>query len=74
MDSNVTPIRPSRTFDDWKAYIGEASALEVDAIIEKGRRILEFHDWHRLEGWQTGKNWDQACKDVVLIGKDTCSR
>jgi hypothetical protein len=73
METNVTPIRPVRTLDDWKTYIAEASATEIDAIIEKGRRITEFHDWFRLDGWKLNRTWDQACKEVVLVGKAACS-
>ena len=74
MEGNVTPIRPARSLDDWKAYIGEASAVEIDAIIEKGRRITEFHDWFKPNGWELNKTWGQACKEVVLVGAATCSQ
>jgi hypothetical protein len=74
MENNVTPIRPERTLEDWKTYIAEASTMEIDAIIEKGRRIMEFHEDHRINGWKWNRTWDEACKDVVGVKHSTCAQ
>jgi hypothetical protein len=48
------PAPPVRTLEDWADYIGEAHRKEVEAIILKGRRLLEanealpYGDWEKL--------------------------
>ena len=55
-----------QSLEDWKTYIAAASAIEkragqalVDAIIEKGRRIAEFHAAYKAKPQQWGKRWER---------------
>jgi len=66
-----------RTDEQWRTYIHEASIMELDAIIEKGRRISEFHDNYRRRkakyGGQ-GKTWDDECNRVIGINEKMCGQ
>ena len=69
------------SLDDWKAYIAAASQIEkqagqslVDAIIEKGKRIAEFHAAYKAKGQKWGKRWDDVCQKTIGISEDMCRR
>ena len=51
-----------QSLEDWKTYIAAASSIEkraghalVDAIIEKGRRIAEFHATYKAKASTVGQ-------------------
>ena len=63
-----------QSLEDWKTYIAAASSIEkraghalVDAIIEKGRRIAEFHAAYKAKGQHWGKRWEDVCVDTIGI-------
>jgi hypothetical protein len=67
--------------DDWKAYIAEATKAErqagervIDAIIERGRRIAEFHAAYKAEGQRWGQHWEEVCQKTIGISRDMCYR
>lgn len=70
-----------RTPDEWRSYISEATEMEraadqskVEAIIEKGRRIAEFHAFYNKHKNGLGKSWKEACKNIVGVDQPACSR
>jgi|SRR5580692_8062544 hypothetical protein len=62
-----------RTAEQWRQYVQEASFMELEAILEKGRRIREFHsEFHRdKEKW--GGTWTVACKNILFLSQGSCS-
>jgi hypothetical protein len=82
MENNVVQIFQSpETLDDWKAYIAEATAAEkranqtkVEAILEKGKRILEFHDAFKAQGHRWGRRWNDLCLEIVGLEHRTCQK
>ena len=69
------------SLEDWKVYIAAASQVEkqvgqslVDAIIEKGKRIAEFHAAYRAKGQKWGKTWEEVCKKTIGISKTMCKQ
>jgi hypothetical protein len=69
------------SLDDWKAYIAAASQVEkqagqslVDAIVEKGKRIAEFHAAYKAKGQKWGTRWGDVCQKTIGISEDMCRR
>jgi hypothetical protein len=60
------------TRDQWRDYIAAASVQELDTILEKGKRIREFHAeyWRDRDKW--GRDWSGTCKDVLGLSTNTC--
>ena len=64
------------SLEDWKVYIAAASQVEkqigqslVDAIIEKGKRIAEFHAAYRAKGQKWGKTWNDVCEKTIGLSR-----
>ena len=81
MDNVVKMFQSPETLDDWKAYIAEANAAEkranrtkFEAIIEKGKRIAEFHDAFRANGQSWGRRWDELCQEIIGLDERTCGK
>jgi hypothetical protein len=82
MENNIIKMFQSpETLDDWKAYIAEATAAEnranltkVKAILEKGKRIIEFHNAFRTHKQKWGRRWDELCVEIIGISKASCDR
>lgn len=83
--SNIVAIKPeighNRTPEQWRVYIGEATEMEreadqskVAAIIEKGKRIGEFHLAYERDKNGFGKSWDAAAKDIAGVDRPACVR
>ena len=77
MTSGASP----QTFDDWKAYIAEATEAErtaagsiVDAIIVKGTRIAAFHAAYKANAQRWGRTWEDACVEGIGASETTCSK
>jgi hypothetical protein len=79
---NVVRMFPSpETLDDWKAYIAEATEMEqradqskVEAIVEKGRRIAEFHAAYKANGQKWGTRWSDVCQEIIGINDSGCAK
>jgi hypothetical protein len=61
-----------RTAEEWRLYVQQASFMELDAILEKGRRIREFHSEFNLDKEKWGGTWGVACKNVLFLGQASC--
>lgn len=73
----VAPYDPHLEWTDsqWKEFIQEASRIELDAIIEKGRRITLFHRaFNRHPSRWHNRDWKVVCREVVGITNPTCSQ
>jgi hypothetical protein len=68
-DTGITIRSP----EQWRAYVQEASFMELDAILEKGRRIREFHSAFFLDKEKWGGTWAVACKNVLFLSGASCS-
>jgi hypothetical protein len=66
----VIPYDPHASWTDaqWKEFVQEASRMELDAIIEKGRRITLFHQAfnHHPSRWNN-QDWKITCREVIGI-------
>jgi hypothetical protein len=62
-----------RTAEQWRQYVQEASYMELDAILEKGRRIREFHSEFFRDKEKWGGTWTVACKNVLFLSQGSCS-
>ena len=62
-----------RTAEQWRQYVQEASFLELDAILEKGRRIREFHSEFFRDKEKWGGTWTVACKNILFLSQSSCS-
>jgi hypothetical protein len=62
-----------RTAEQWREYIQQASFMELDAILEKGRRIREFHSEFFRDKEKWGGTWTVACKNVLFLSQASCS-
>lgn len=75
--SDIVPMAETaiviRTPEQWRQYIQEASFMELDAILEKGRRIREFHAEFFKDKEKWGGTWAIACKNVLFLSHSTCS-
>jgi hypothetical protein len=82
MENNVVKIFQSpESLDDWKTYIAEASAAEkradqtkFQAILEKGKRIAEFHEAFKAKGQRWGRRWGELCVEIVGLNDSMCAR
>ena len=63
-----------KTNEQWREYIAEASVKELSAIVEKGKRIAEFHAFHFAESPSTRGNWDVRCPEVTGLSHMSCAR
>jgi hypothetical protein len=77
--SQIGHNNPPKTPDEWGKYVAEATAMERDAdkakvaaIIEKGKRIAQFHDAYKAEGQKWGKRWDDVCQKTLGLGEAIC--
>jgi hypothetical protein len=75
-DTDLVLSKGVEDFTDtqWREYVGMASVLELDAILEKGKRIREFHIvyWNNRDKWN--RDWSSACQDVLGLGPSTCTQ
>lgn len=62
-----------RTPEQWRQYVQEASFMELDAILEKGKRIREFHSEFFKDKEKWGGTWTVACKNVLFLSAASCS-
>lgn len=62
-----------RTAEQWRQYVQEASFMELDAILEKGRRIREFHSEFFRDKEKWGGTWAVACKNILFLSQGSCS-
>jgi hypothetical protein len=81
MDNVVKMFQSPETLDDWKAYIAEATEMErkadqtkFQAILEKGKRIAEFHAVFKAQGQRWGRRWGELCIEIVGINDSMCAR
>ena len=81
MNNVVQIFQSPETLDDWKSYIAEATALEqradqtkLDAILEKGKRIFEFHAAFKAKGQRWGRRWTDLCVEIVGLNQTMCGR
>jgi len=71
MTNEITKIRSS---EQWRNYVREASKMEIDAILEKAKRIDEFHQAFLENKNKFGKIWSHACDEILRINQTTCDR
>lgn len=60
--------------DQWRKYINDASKMEIDAILEKAKRINEFHEEFINNKPKFGTIWRNSCEEVLGISQITCDR
>ena len=73
---DLVPISPYASWTDaqWKEFVQVASGRQVDAILEKGWRIHEFHqEFNRDSSRWSNREWAVVCREVIGIHKSTCS-
>ena len=46
----------------------------VDAIIEKGKRIAEFHAAYKANGQKWGTRWEDVCEKTISLSDDMCRK
>lgn len=75
--SDIVPAEETRitirTPEQWRQYVLEASYMELDAILEKGKRIREFHAEFFRDKEKWGGTWTVACKNVLFLSAASCS-
>jgi hypothetical protein len=73
---DLVPVNPYVSWTDaqWKEFVHVASEMQMDAILEKGWRIREFHlEFNRNSSRWSNREWAVVCRAVIKIHKSTCS-
>jgi hypothetical protein len=72
LDLIVPADHEAFTEEQWRAYVGEATQNEFDVILEKGKRIREFHIvyWNNRDKWN--RSWPDACEKVIGLSTRAC--
>jgi hypothetical protein len=74
---DLVPFDPNDDWTDaqWREFVQQATLGELDAILEKGRRIRLFHNaFNRHPSRWNNQDWKVTCREVLGISNSACSQ
>ena len=51
-----------------------ADLSKTKAIIEKGKRIAEFHNAFKAQGQRWGRRWEDLCQEITGVNASKCNK